>query len=76
MKEFYLGAFGNGIEAYNMYRRTGYPNKMQPMLQPNPGAYPLSLKYPSTATENNSNAPQKPNNTVKVFWHTGAFNLY
>lgn len=76
MKEFYLGAYGNGIEAYNMYRRTGYPNNMQPMLQPNPGAYPLSLKYPSASVENNSNAQQKPNNTVKVFWHTGTFNLF
>lgn len=76
MKEFYLGTFGNGIEAYNMYRRTGYPNNMQPMLQASPGAYPLSLKYPSASVENNSNAQQKPSNTVKVFWHTGAFNLY
>ena len=75
MKEFYLGAYGNGVEAYNMYRRTGYPKMMQPMLQANPGAYPLSLKYPSASVENNANASQKPNNTVKVFWQTGTFNL-
>lgn len=67
-REFFIASFGNGIEAYNMYRRTGYPNNLQPMLEPNPGTFPNSIYYPSDYTENNSSAKQKPNMSVKVFW--------
>lgn len=75
IKEYYLASFGNGIEAYNAYRRTGFPKNLQPMLQANPGDYPRSLLYPTNHVENNSNAPQKPNNNVRVFWDTGSHSL-
>lgn len=69
-KEFYLGSFGNGVESYNLYRRTGKPSNLQPMKSATPGAFPSSFMYPSNFTENNSNAVQKPDNNVRVFWDT------
>jgi Starch-binding associating with outer membrane/Susd and RagB outer membrane lipoprotein len=75
IKEYYIASFGNGIEAYNAYRRTGYPKNLQPMLQATPGDFPRSILYPTNHTANNSNAPQKPNNNVRVFWDTGSHTL-
>jgi hypothetical protein len=33
IKEYFLAAWGNGIEPYNAYRRTGYPSNFQPTLE-------------------------------------------
>ncbi|TLP82175.1 SusD/RagB family nutrient-binding outer membrane lipoprotein [Maribacter sp. ACAM166] len=67
-KEFFVSLFGNGIDAYNFYRRTGYPNDLQPNREPNPGAFMRSFLYPSVYANNNSNVTQKETVTVKVFW--------
>ncbi|WP_419213875.1 SusD/RagB family nutrient-binding outer membrane lipoprotein [Maribacter sp. X9] len=67
-KEFWVSLFGNGIDAYNFYRRTGYPNDLQASLEPAPGAFVRSFLYPSVFANNNSNVTQKPSVTVKVFW--------
>ena len=32
-QEFFVSLFGNGSDAYNFYRRTGYPNNLQPNLE-------------------------------------------
>lgn len=69
-KEYYLSLYGNGIEAYNLYRRTGKPGNMQPMKSSAPGSFPSSLMYPSNYIENNSKAVQKADNNVRVFWDT------
>jgi hypothetical protein len=72
-KEFYLALWPNGIEAYNMMRRTGYPNRidnLQPARSPNPGLWYRSFSYPAVLTERNSNVTQKDNNHVRVFWDT------
>lgn len=69
MTEFWLAAYGNGVEGYNMYRRTGKPADMQPMRAANPGPFLRSFLYPATFVNLNSNAVQKSNNGVnKVFW--------
>ncbi|KAB1155209.1 SusD/RagB family nutrient-binding outer membrane lipoprotein [Tenacibaculum aiptasiae] len=70
MKQFYLATWGNGLEAYNNYRRTGYPSDIQPNLESAPGDFIRSFKYPASAVTNNSNINQKPNQSVKVFWDT------
>ncbi len=68
-KESYIALWGNGIEAYNLMRRTGAPAGVQPMLAASPGSFIYSLLYPSDYVNLNSNATQKPNNAVtKVFW--------
>lgn len=74
-REYWIALFGNGVEAYNLYRRTGMPTGMQPTLQPGPGGFPYSFWYPNSAATLNNNITQK---TVfdKVFWLQGTnYNL-
>ena len=68
MKEFWIASFGNGVEAYNNYRRTGKPAQMQIPLSANPGQYYRSFTYPSIYVTRNSNATQKTSDAVQVFW--------
>jgi len=70
MQEYFIALYGNGIEAYNSYRRTGQPSDLQPALAPDPGIYLRSFFYPTTSVNNNSNINQKPDQTVPVFWDT------
>ncbi len=67
-EQFFVACFGNGVEPYNFYRRTGYPTTLQPNRSPNPGDFPRSMYYPSNAVNTNSNIVQKPNQTQPVFW--------
>lgn len=69
-KEYWFALYGNGIESYNMYRRTGKPRNMQPGLDPNVGEFVRSFYYPLQFVNRNSSAVQKPNVTVRVFWDT------
>lgn len=67
-REYWIALFGNGVEAYNLYRRTGQPSGMQPSLQPVAGEFPRSFIYPAIHVNTNSNAKQKGDFKVKVFW--------
>lgn len=69
-KEFLIALWGNGIEAYNMYRRTGgKPGDMQPMRASSAGNFVRSFLYPSDFVSLNSSASQKPlAGSNKVFW--------
>lgn len=69
-REFFTSLFGNGIDAYNFYRRTGYPTNLQPNLEPNPGAFIRSLFYPANFVNNNSAVQQKAEVSAQVFWDT------
>ena len=64
----FIANFGNGIETYNYYRRTGYPTSLQANVDPNPGGFVRSLYYPSDAVNNNTSISQKTSQTVPVFW--------
>lgn len=68
IKEYWVALWGNGIEAYNMVRRTGKPSNLQPALSPNPGDFYRSFTYPAVYVFRNANVTQKPNNKVQVFW--------
>ncbi|NJN34143.1 MAG: SusD/RagB family nutrient-binding outer membrane lipoprotein [Saprospiraceae bacterium] len=67
-KEYLIALWGNGIEAYNLYRRTGKPSDIQPTRARLGGKYYRSLIYPSDYATLNSAAKQKTENGVKVFW--------
>jgi len=69
MKEYWVAAWGNGIEPYNGYRRTGYPNDLQPARNPQPGDFYRSLSYPSDFVTRNQNATQHAVG-AQVFWDT------
>jgi hypothetical protein len=66
--EYWLSLYGNGIEAYNLYRRTGKPSNLQPGLDANVGAFVRSYYYPNAFVTRNSSAKQKSNMAVQVFW--------
>jgi hypothetical protein len=67
-REYWLSLFGNGTEAFNMYRRTGEPSIMQPGLETNPGTFPRSFFYPLNYLVTNTSAVQKADQAVQVFW--------
>jgi hypothetical protein len=69
-EEFWVSQRGNGIDAYNSYRRNGYPQNLQPMLEPDPGPFPVSMWYPQNFAANNSNVSQKAGVTGRVFWNS------
>ncbi|MGM0946438.1 MAG: SusD/RagB family nutrient-binding outer membrane lipoprotein [Bacteroidota bacterium] len=69
-REYWLALFGNGIESYNLYRRTGKPDNMQPGLEANPGVFPRSFFYPNNYMVTNTSAQQKADQSAQVFWDT------
>ncbi|REL29107.1 SusD/RagB family nutrient-binding outer membrane lipoprotein [Rhodohalobacter sp. SW132] len=73
-KEYYFALWPNGYEAYNLMRRTGYPNRednLQPARTSNPGNWYYSFIYPANLVDRNSNVSQK-DRTERVFWNEGA----
>ncbi len=70
MKEYYIALWGNGIDAYNNYRRTGKPSNMQLPIVAAPGAFVSSMYYPSVHVNRNQNGAQKSGVDVHVFWDT------
>lgn len=69
--EYFKALFGNGIEAYNTYRRTGFPRDLQPTLLEASGEFINSFPYPNELALQNSNVNQKPDQAVRVFWAEG-----
>ncbi|MEQ1587014.1 MAG: SusD/RagB family nutrient-binding outer membrane lipoprotein [Cyclobacteriaceae bacterium] len=75
-KEYWIALFGNGIEAYNMYRRTSAPRNLQPTVQVSSDPYFRSMVYPAIYANLNSSATQKDAGaTNKVFWDNNPDNL-
>jgi Starch-binding associating with outer membrane len=72
IKEYYLALFGNGMEAFNNYRRTGYPSDLQPTILATPGPFIRSFFYPSSFVDVNSVVSQKADVTTRVFWDTNS----
>ena len=69
MKEYYLAAYGNSIESYNFYRRTGYPSDMQVPIDDDNPVFPRSFPLSRLEVQRNLSLEQK-NNYDKVFWDT------
>jgi Starch-binding associating with outer membrane len=67
----YISWIGNGIEAYNDYRRTGYPVLALPLNSSgdNPNVIPTRLPYTPAELARNPNAPNpRPKTDVKLWW--------
>lgn len=69
-EQFFISLYGNGIDAYNYYRRTGAPSDIQPNIEPNPGSFVRSFWYPANEVSANSSINQKESITERVFWDT------
>jgi hypothetical protein len=67
-REYWLSLYGNGMESFNLYRRTGKPVRMQPGLEERPGPFVRSFLYPNNYIVTNTNAVQKKDLTTQVFW--------
>lgn len=74
MKELHIASFGNGLEVYNAYRRTGLPSNMQPSLNPNAGNFYRRAFYPANSINNNTNANQAEI-TEQIFWDKNPANF-
>ncbi len=75
IKEYLIALWGNGIEAYNNYRRTCMPFQIQPTLEPFSGDFARSAFYPSDHANLNENIEQKEV-TQAVFWDVNTDCLY
>ena len=75
VKEYFIASWGNGIEPYNNYRRTGYPTNLQPTLEVTSGEYFYTALYPTSAANNNPNTPFN-SRTRKVFWDKANLTLH
>ncbi|MES1249313.1 MAG: SusD/RagB family nutrient-binding outer membrane lipoprotein, partial [Chitinophaga rupis] len=67
----YIAWIGNGIEAFNDYRRTGYPVLALPQnaTGDNPNVIPTRLPYTNQELSRNPNAPNpRPKVDVKLWW--------
>jgi hypothetical protein len=69
-REYLIALYGNGIEGYNLYRRTCLPADIQPSIDPNPGPFIRSALYPAVHVNLNQNVQQKNSFTDPVFWDT------
>lgn len=67
IKEQYKASWGNGLEAYNAYRRTGMPRGIQPGLEADFGTFPNTMLYPADHVTRNANVTQR-NFSDRVFW--------
>jgi hypothetical protein len=69
LKQAWFCNYGNGLELYNTFRRTGLPNDLQTPLQL-PGNFALRLPYAQDELNLNPNTPVKPYDTpdAAVFW--------
>jgi len=67
----FIAHYGNGIESYNFYRRTGFPTTLQFDIDPSfGGPFIRSFFYASDEANTNNNVTQKDDQNVKVFWDT------
>jgi len=67
----YIAWIGNGIEAFNDYRRTGYPQLtlVNNAAGDNPNVIPTRLPYTPAELSRNPNAPNpRPKTDVKLWW--------
>lgn len=68
--EAYLATYGNSIEAYNAYRRTGFPRNIQATVSGD-RQFPRLFSYPNADVQRNSSLSQRMI-TEQVFWDTNA----
>lgn len=68
-QEYYIALWGNGVDAYNNYRRTGKPGRMSYTIAQAGGDMIRSHYYPSVLVNLNKNITQKTIDK-KVFWDT------
>lgn len=72
MNQYWIALRGNGIEAYNNYRRTGKPYLQSPLSSGT--TFPRISFYPTSSMTANTNSVQHPV-TEQVFWDVNPENF-
>jgi hypothetical protein len=67
-EQTFIAHYGNGVNPYNFYRRTGYPTTLQFNIEVSSGNFVRSFLYPQNEATTNPNIIQKDNLDVQVFW--------
>ena len=76
-KQMLIAIYGNGVAAYNMWRRTGLPSNMSPGLEADPGTFAYRMRYPQSYTTRNGNYDEATDLiTNRVFWNVSGPTLY
>ena len=70
-KEFHKSLWGNGLEAYNLIRRTGLPSDLTAYASGRRRRILPFLVYPAVFVNLNNSTAQKTDNSQKVFWDNG-----
>lgn len=71
VEQYFIALWTNGIEAYNTYRRTGFPNNLPPSVEvEDAGVFIRSHWYPQNSADLNSSIIQKTDHSTPVFWDT------
>lgn len=69
-EQYWVAMYGGASEAYNFYRKTGFPTSLTPNWEENPGTFPRTFLYPQSEVITNSNISQRTDNSTQVFWDT------
>jgi len=69
-EQYFTTLFGGATEAYNYYRKTGYPTTLSPNWELNPGPFPRTLLLPQNEVITNPNLTQRTDLNTQVFWDT------
>ncbi len=67
-EQYWIAQWGGAQEAWNYYRKTGYPTTLSPSWEPDPGPFPRSFFYPQDEVITNPNLDQRLDLTNQVFW--------
>jgi len=68
--QYFTTLYSGGFEAFNYYRKTGFPTTVFPNWEPDPGPFPRTFLYPQNEVLNNPNLSQRADLTTQVFWDT------
>ncbi|MEN1784502.1 MAG: SusD/RagB family nutrient-binding outer membrane lipoprotein [Bacteroidota bacterium] len=69
-EQYWIALYGGGTEAYNYYRKTGFPTTLAPSWEPDPGNFPRTFLLPQNEVLTNENLTQRLNLDTQVFWDT------
>ena len=67
-EQYFITLYGGATEAYNYYRKTGYPTTVLPNWELDPGPFPRTFLYPQSEVVTNPALTQKQTMTQQVFW--------
>ena len=69
-EQYWISMYGGAAEAYNFYRKTGFPKTLAPNWEENPGPFPRTFLFPQGEVITNTNLTQRTDMNTQVFWDT------